>query len=132
MLVVGLTKIEGRVVLHHQEVTRERRLVEAKLLLDLFELLRIDALAAVIAATARPRLSATAFAVAELRHHLFDRPTRHELRDDKGKGHDADQGRHHQQQTSKNVSKHGEPQFAADGEETGVAALSAACGFLYQ
>ncbi|CAM2160627.1 hypothetical protein PT2222_80211 [Paraburkholderia tropica] len=136
VLIVRLAEIEGGVVLEHHHVARERRFIEAELLLDLLDLLRVHALAAVIPAAARAHFAAArAAAVTQLREHLFDRTARHELRDDERDRDHADERRHHQQKTSENIGVHAAPYCTAAvwvDEAPPARAGSGAPGLRYQ
>jgi hypothetical protein len=124
---VTLPKIEDRKIAHHQEETLVERLIEAKLLFELRDEFRRESLSAAIGLppTARsPRragrhLGWSEFTtlprntrrcryrgVIEPGKNLLDRPTRHDLHDEKVQQHDDEQRRDDQQQPPDDVSAH--------------------------
>src|SRR3954463_13495154 len=103
-------ELEAGELADHLDEALVRRPVEAVELLDLFDLLGVDALAPAVdaAGTARRGTArlATQLAALQLRHHLLDRTARHELHDDKGDEHDAEKRRNHEQQPLEDVGPH--------------------------
>ncbi len=115
----AFAEIEANIVPHHLPEARERRLVEAELLVELGDQLRIEPLGAAIFGTAvidsllGETIGAAGQAACgivglpgELCDNLFDRAARRELDDGEGNRHDADDGRDHQQQTSEDIGAH--------------------------
>src|SRR5207245_10540696 len=81
-------EVEARELAEHLHEALVRRLVETVELLDLVDLLRVDALPAAVAGESGRRpggaaagFAAAAFTALELRHHLLDRAAGHELDD---------------------------------------------------
>jgi hypothetical protein len=125
---IALAEIEARVVPQHQAEALQRRLVEAELLFELLDelrveplraaIFRVDALVADAALAARHAAEVAAGAPAgdarrgvdvgalQLRDHPLDRPARRELHHDEADRHDADHGRDDEQDTPQDIGAH--------------------------
>ena len=126
---IALAEVEGEVALHHDEEALVGRLVEAELLLEALDELRIEALRAAIfrgddVGGALPELRLAAVldsvslppppmreamvevAAGQLRDDALDGSAGRELNDDEADQHDAEQRRYDQQQALEEIGGH--------------------------
>ena len=121
---VTSSEIEPRVIPDEKQEALMRRLVEAELLFEILDDLRVEALRAAIARRTRVEISgscvwAIGLAAAaiepvgrryvgagELRNRLFDRTARSELDHQKGDQHDSENCGNDQEQASNDISEH--------------------------
>ena len=123
---IALAEIEAGKIPHHQRKALRRRLVEAELLLELLDEIRIEPLRAAVfridgigggAGLRRPRAEIAAggaryargragIRAGELRDDALDRPAGRELHDHEGDEQDAEQCRDHQEDAAGDIGAH--------------------------
>ena len=133
---IALAEIEADIVPQHNAEALIGRLVEAELLFQLLDEFRIEPLRAAVfrrhGVDARAALHQAAAAevaagragnargragvgAGELGDHLLDRPAGRELHHDERHQHDAEHGRHHEQQAADDVGGHADSQLCHSG-----------------